>query len=488
MSTYGIFVLVVLITCELCSNAVVRCAPSPTSANVRSLARSKSSANNQTTLDPTEALEIPQVSELDAEIVLRGLGYNEVDEVDGLSISQRMSDSSEKSLTDLIRIFQREHGLDESGVLDDDTKLVIGSPHCGSKRSSKTANDVSKWTKKSLTYRIHNFPRGKSPGPIRKLLAQAFSEWSKVTNLDFQEVDTEDSDIEIGFGGQVHHQRGDKCMFDDSKTLAHAYYPEVGDIHFNSQYFFEGDTSLTDFLDTALHEIGHSLGLEHSSSKASLMHPTESNGFTEPQPMDVQKIQALYGVRRGGRATETSGPKLCTLSKIDAAIDDDNGNVYFLAGNYFYNANKTRSKGELISSKWPGLPGNIDAAFRYLDGRSYFFKGDKYWRFKGSRLEPGHPRSIRKAFPGLPSNCDAMIVDGDGDIYAFRGNQYWVYETKTKKISSLSPSSIRLLGLPNNLDAALDTETTIGAFKGTSYYEAQVNGKFRTTHSSLLVC
>ncbi|XP_058839762.1 matrix metalloproteinase-18-like [Topomyia yanbarensis] len=483
MDSNGIVLLLVLITCELCTRKV-HSAPSSTSAGVRSLARNKS---NNASVDPTEALEIPAVSEMDAEIVLRGLGYNEVDD-DPLSIRQRMTESTEQSLTDLIRNFQRDHGLEETGVLDDDTKLVIGSPHCGSKKSSKKADDVMKWNKQSLTYRIENFPRGKAPEPIRRLLTKAFSEWSKVTNLDFQEVDDDDSDIEIGFGGKVHRQRGDKCTFDDSQTLAHAYYPEVGDIHFNSQYFFEGDTSLTDFLDTALHEIGHSLGLEHSRSKASLMHPTESNGFTEPQPMDVEKIQALYGVRRGGRAMGTSGPRLCTLSKIDAAIDDEDGNVYFLAGNYFYNANETRSKGELISTKWPGLPGDIDAAFRYLDGRSYFFKGEKFWRFKGSRLEPGHPRLIKKAFPGLPSNCDAMMVDGDGDIYAFRGSQYWAYDPKSKKVSSSSPSSTRVLGLPSNLDAALDTETTIGAFKSQSYYEAKSNGKFRMTHSTLLVC
>ncbi|XP_053695484.1 72 kDa type IV collagenase-like [Sabethes cyaneus] len=474
MNSCRLFLLAVCIACG------VQSAPSAVSSRTRS--------QSSNSVDPTEALEIPNVTEQDAEIMLRGLGYNEIEDVDGSEINTRMSDSTERSLADLIRIFQQQHGLEETGILDDETKLVIASPRCGSKKSAKTKDGVMKWTKQRLTYRIHNYPRGKTAKPIRNSLARAFSEWSKVTNLDFEEVSDAGADIEVRFGGTFHNQRGDQCIFEDPNTLAHAFYPEIGDVHFNSKYFFEGDATMEDFLDTALHEIGHSLGLEHSSSKASLMHPTESNGFTEPQPMDVQKIQSMYGVRRGGRTINTSGPKLCSLSKIDAAIDDEDGNIFVLAGNYYYNANQSRSTGQLISTKWPGLPGNIDAAFRYTDGRSYFFKGDKYWRFKGSRLDVGHPRLIRKGFPGLPNDVDALMVDGDGDIYAFRGSQYWTYDPKARKVSSNTPNSIKVLGLPSNVDAAVDTETTIAAFKGISLYKANDSGKFKMTRSDMLMC
>ena len=35
---------------------------------------------------------------------------------------------------------------------------------------------------------------------------------------------------------------------------------------------------------------------------------------------------------------------------------------------------------KLISREWPGLPDNLDSAFRwYYDGVSYFFKGDYYY-------------------------------------------------------------------------------------------------------------
>ena len=30
---------------------------------------------------------------------------------------------------------------------------------------------------------------------------------------------------------------------------------------------------------------------------------------------------------------------------------------------------------------WRGVPADLDAAFQYIDGRTYFFKGKHYWQF-----------------------------------------------------------------------------------------------------------
>lgn len=34
-----------------------------------------------------------------------------------------------------------------------------------------------------------------------------------------------------------------------------------------------------------------------------------------------------------------------------------------------------------ISTNWPGIPDDIDDAFRAPNGRSYIFKGGEYWQF-----------------------------------------------------------------------------------------------------------
>lgn len=462
--------------------------PTP-EAKVSKLGRKKTSRRVQILPDPAEALEIPNLTELNAEVILRDLGYNEVDDDDDIRLTMRLSDSSERALNEIISIFQHDNDIPVTGILDDETKLAIGRPHCGSKKSAKLKADVSKWSKNVLTYRIENFPRAKRTGPVQTMLMKAFNEWSKVTNLDFAEVNDEDADIEINFGGLLHRQRDRRCMFDDPNTLAHAFFPEVGDIHFNSKYFFDDeDVTMEDFLDTALHEIGHALGLEHSRSKASLMHPTESNRFTEPQPIDIENIRELYGIRRGGRTMNNEAPKLCSLTKIDATIQESDGNLYVFAGNYYYNLNEMRPVGRLISSKWPGLPGNIDAALRYGDGRSYFFKGNKYWRFADGRLNAGHPRLISEGFRGLPSDIDALMSDDDGDIFALKGSQYWVYDVTKRRVSSGYPARMRDMGLPNNIDAGLDTEDDVVVFKGGMKYVLQPNGRFRVAENDWLLC
>ncbi|EDS44789.1 vitronectin [Culex quinquefasciatus] len=463
----------------------------PARSAAKAFSRRTSPRRLAVTADPTDVLIIPLVSDQDAEIFLVGLGYNKEDAKSGSVVDARLSDSDVRSLTELIRKFQEDNGLEVNGVLDDETKLAIGSPHCGFRKEAAKLSDgdVMKWNKHSLTYRIHNFPQGKRSAIIRATLTRAFMEWSKVTPLDFTEVNDTDADIEISFGGRTHQQRGDFCVFPDPKTLAHAFFPEDGDIHFNTKYFFEDDDiKLEDFMDTALHEIGHALGLEHINSKASLMHPTESNQFTEPQPIDVERIQEIYGSRREGRMVRKIGPKLCTLSKIDAGIDDADGNRYLFVGEYYYDLGENRPKGRLISSKWPGLPGNIDAAVRYIDEKSYFFKGDKVWRFKGTRLESGYPRLISKAFPGIPSNIDAVLVDGEGDLYAFKGGKYWIYDVSQKKSERVSKGSVESLNLPDKLDAALDTESSMMVFKGQDVYVFQDDGTWEEEPNVWLGC
>ncbi|XP_038106365.1 matrix metalloproteinase-19 [Culex quinquefasciatus] len=363
--------------------------------------------------------------------------------------------------------------------LADKPKQRRNVPRCGTTKTNFKAVgfNVQKWSKNFLTYKIMNFPTGQPQSVIRYLLDKAFSAWSNVTNLDFAEVTFVDrADIEVVFGGQVHWSRGERCSFPmDTDVFAHAFYPEEGNVHFNTKYYFDGGESLGQFLEVAMHEIGHVLGLDHSKSKASLMHLTEIGRFTEPQPIDVKNIQRLYGVR--GESMRAAGSRLCSLTAMDAAIQTSDGVIYVFAGDYFYDVKNKFAPGKLISSKWKGLPGNIDAAFTYNGEKTFFFKNNLYWTFNETRMLPGHPRQIRDGFPGLPDNLDATLVS-DGDIYAFRDDQYWYYSVKDKRISGDSPSSTRRIHLPTtHFDAALNTESAIMTFKGGNFFRWSDGGR-----------
>lgn len=85
---------------------------------------------------------------------------------------------------------------------------------------------------------------------------------------------------------------------------------------------------------------------------------------------------------------------------------------------------------KLLSQKWPGLPGKIDAAFTdHKDAYTYFFKGSQYWKFNGEKLEVGFPRLIVKDFLGVPNNLQAASMGNRfiGEVYFFKGNYllYW---------------------------------------------------------------
>ena len=92
-------------------------------------------------------------------------------------------------------------------------------------------------------------------------------------------------------------------------------------------------------------------------------------------------------------------------SKIDAALTDEGGRIYFFRGNQFVrftviadgvDAGYPKS----IAEQWTGMPATfdagIDAALMAPDGTTFFFKDGAYVRFSPGRTEmdAGYPRPI----------------------------------------------------------------------------------------------
>ena len=38
-------------------------------------------------------------------------------------------------------------------------------------------------------------------------------------------------------------------------------------------------------------------------------------------------------------------------------------------------------------SMWDGIPTDIDSVFKYFDGKTYFFKGQRYWEFDDRKMK-----------------------------------------------------------------------------------------------------
>jgi len=91
-----------------------------------------------------------------------------------------------------------------------------------------------------------------------------------------------------------------------------------------------------------------------------------------------------------------------------------------------------------ISDGFAGIPSNIDTAFVWSgNGKIYFFKGDKYWRFdplKQPPVTPGYPKPISN-WNGIPDNVDAALRYSNGFTYFFKGNKYWRFNDRTFGVS-----------------------------------------------------
>ncbi|CAM0944252.1 unnamed protein product [Alopecurus aequalis] len=254
--------------------------------------------------------------------------------------SSPFSDAFDADLEAAIATYQRNFGLDATGVLDPSTVSQMVAPRCGvadviNGTSSMDRNASAAHGRHLYTY----FPGGPMWPPFRRdlkyaitatsatsidratlsaVFARAFARWSAATTLQFAEVASEsDADITIGFYAGDH---GDGEAFDGPLgTLAHAFSPTNGRFHLDAAEAWvasadggDGSSSpgAVDLESVAVHEIGHLLGLGHSSVQGAIMYPTIRTGTrkVELETDDVQGIQSMYGTNPDFKGVTPTSP------------------------------------------------------------------------------------------------------------------------------------------------------------------------------------
>ena len=86
---------------------------------------------------------------------------------------------------------------------------------------------------------------------------------------------------------------------------------------------------------------------------------------------------------------------------------------------------------------WRGIPPSIDAAFQYVDGKTYFFKGKYFWQFDDMRMTvaENRPKKIGTHWMKCESNNGKSV--GVRDPFQPRNN-YLSHSQDEESISLLS--------------------------------------------------
>ncbi|MGH3926471.1 MAG: matrixin family metalloprotease, partial [Pseudonocardiaceae bacterium] len=230
-----------------------------------------------------------------------------------------LAETYEEGLLDVVTStalakYQQFNHLPVTGEFDEETRDEMTQPRCAMPDlgSGVAFNLTCAWDRSSLTFALDIGTDDVADDQEWQAIRAAFQTWAAVVPLTFAEVDqSKNPDVRIGW-----RPADDPDLSMVGGALAHADFPPGCSLVTNTlpkPVHFD-DTEHTwsigavpgafDVETVALHEIGHILGLAHSSAPGAVMLPSVSSNFAKRTLADddIQGMQALYRALPGTAA------------------------------------------------------------------------------------------------------------------------------------------------------------------------------------------
>ncbi|MEX5258323.1 matrixin family metalloprotease [Kocuria arenosa] len=205
-----------------------------------------------------------------------------------------------------LRKYQERNGLEPTGIFDEQTRDAMLQPRCAmpDMLNGVAFSTTCMWNRRKLTYAFDTSTSDITAQGEFAAVRAAFATWAAVVPLQFTEVTTADSpDIRIGW-----RLATDPDLSMVGRALAHADFPPgcsvvtntlPKPVHFDDSehtWALRAQASAFDVETVALHEIGHILGLQHSTVPGAVMWPSVSENFTLRALADDDRegISSLY--------------------------------------------------------------------------------------------------------------------------------------------------------------------------------------------------
>jgi hypothetical protein len=241
------------------------------------------------------------------------------------------------------------------------------------------------WDTNNITWSLFTklLPANLTRNEVSQEIHEAFMIWQRTTSwqkketiLYFTQLNDNDksANIRILFARGDHN---DGFAFDGpGSVLAHAWFPPIGMLHLDAdeQWLLTDDDEKngTYLLRVVTHEIGHTLGLQHSSVEKAMMYAWYRGDAVELNADDVNGLEQLYVSNPKRIKTTTSTTQQPPVNK---SVDDNN---LFKPLPDWVLEEVPNSASQLCT------PDTVAC----LRNEYYVFVDDAFWRYRNSALEP----------------------------------------------------------------------------------------------------